>query len=70
MGCGTFLRGLFPGRLFSGQGKYNRGNKLMVHLLEYRPFTSFFNVGLGLLAVRAGSKLNPLKIEGKVKGGG
>ena len=63
-----FSEGFISGRLYSGG--YNRGNKLMVHLLEYRPIPLSFNVRLGLLAVGVGSKLNPLNIEVRGKTGG
>ena len=53
----------FPGGCLGGGG--NRGNKLIVHLLEYRPLPPFFNAGLGLMAAGVRSKLNPLNIERK-----
>ena len=79
---GIFSKVFFPEGIFLGfflgwyffrgfiSGGYNRGNKLMVHLLEYRPLSPSFNVGLGLLVMEAKSKLNPLNIEVRGKGGG
>ena len=55
---------LFRGGVWVG-GEGNRGNKLIVHLLEYRPLPPFFNAGLGLMAAGVRSKLNPLNIERK-----
>ena len=69
---GIFL-GFFSGwyfsvvLIFSG---YDRGNTLMVHLLEYLPLSPSFNVGLGLLTGGAGTKLNPFSIEVRGKMGG
>ena len=42
----------------------------MVHLLEYHPLPPSFNTGLGLLAVGAGSKVNPPNVKVRGEGGG
>ena len=60
--CLSWGRGFFLWDFFVGffSRRYYRENSLMVHL-EYRHLLLSFNVGL--LALRAGNKLNPLNIE-------
>ena len=41
----------------------NRGNKLMIHLLEYFSLSSSFKVALGLLAPGTVGKQDPINIE-------
>ena len=76
----TFFRGYFSWGfllwvvLFLGvyflSGGYNQRKKLMVNLLQYLSLPPSFSVELGLLTVVNRSKLNPLNIEVRRKGGG